>query len=339
MNIRCWGGVIVTCLLTVSLLTSPSGAQTAEIDELIEEMEQISQDASAQNELVKAVELEVERHQGSVDDIRAQQSHYRQLADEASTTAVAQRAEIQRLAQARYRGTVLDPISIVLSGENPQNVIDRVSYLSSLGRSTSEIMDTLDTATEEAAEHLGKANRMKAEADFHLGDLQIHLQKLDAEQQELIRQQEEIRERVDKLTEEEMQVWVGKNAPLSIDIPAFLDISGEASAAVDAALSKIGSPYVWGATGPSSFDCSGLIYWSFQQQGITVPRTSQAQMAGGMPVGADELEPGDIIGYYPGATHVGLYIGDGLIVHASDYGIPVQVVHLDSAPIFGARRY
>ncbi len=104
-------------------------------------------------------------------------------------------------------------------------------------------------------------------------------------------------------------------------------------------MTKLGAPYGWGATGPSEFDCSGLVYWAFQQQGKTVPRTSQAQMDGGTPVSRAELQPGDVVGYYPGATHVGIYVGDGKLVHASDYGIPVQVVGVDSMPFYGARRY
>ena len=76
-----------------------------------------------------------------------------------------------------------------------------------------------------------------------------------------------------------------------------------------------------------------------QQNGIGIPRTSQAQLAGGTPVSMGELQPGDIIGYYPGVTHVGMYIGDGMVVHASDYGIPVQVVPVNSMPVQGAVRY
>ena len=76
-----------------------------------------------------------------------------------------------------------------------------------------------------------------------------------------------------------------------------------------------------------------------RDRGKTIPRTSQAQLAGGQSVTRDQLQPGDIVAYYPGATHVGMYIGDGQLVHASDYGIPVQVVPVDSMPMVGASRY
>lgn len=108
---------------------------------------------------------------------------------------------------------------------------------------------------------------------------------------------------------------------------------------VTAARTRIGRPYAWGATGPNWFDCSGLIVWSFAQVGIQVPRTSQQQAAAGQPVARDELQPGDVIAYYPDATHVGLYVGDGRVIHASTTGRPVAEVPIDAAgPFRNARR-
>lgn len=109
---------------------------------------------------------------------------------------------------------------------------------------------------------------------------------------------------------------------------------------VAAALSRIGDPYAWGAAGPSAFDCSGLVQWSYAQAGLSVPRTSQAQAAGGQPVARDQLQPGDIVVYYPDASHVALYVGAGNVVEASTYGVPVQQVSVDAAgPYNQARRY
>lgn len=121
----------------------------------------------------------------------------------------------------------------------------------------------------------------------------------------------------------------------SVEIP----LSATGNAVVDAAMTRIGSPYVWGATGPNAFDCSGLVSWAFQQAGKSVPRTSQAQIAGGMAVPIDQLQPGDIVGYYSGVSHVAIYIGNGQVVHASTYGVPLGVADLYHAPISGAARY
>ncbi len=107
----------------------------------------------------------------------------------------------------------------------------------------------------------------------------------------------------------------------------------------DAAMSKQGAPYVWGAAGPSSFDCSGLTSWAYNQVGKSIPRTSGAQASGGTPVSLNALQPGDIISYYSGASHVAIYIGDGKIVHALNEGTPVQVNDINYMPINNAVRF
>jgi len=108
---------------------------------------------------------------------------------------------------------------------------------------------------------------------------------------------------------------------------------------LEAAQTKVGAPYVWGATGPDSFDCSGLTSWAYGQAGIDIPRTSQAQSSGGTQVAKGDLQPGDIVSFYGGATHVGIYAGDGQILHASTEGVPVGYAPLDSMPFNNAVRY
>jgi cell wall-associated NlpC family hydrolase len=101
----------------------------------------------------------------------------------------------------------------------------------------------------------------------------------------------------------------------------------------------VGSPYSWGAAGPNAFDCSGLIKWVFEQTGKSLPRSSQALAAGGQAVAVAELQAGDIVTFYSDASHAGIYIGDGMMVHSSTYGTPVRVAPISSAPIHNARRY
>lgn len=105
-------------------------------------------------------------------------------------------------------------------------------------------------------------------------------------------------------------------------------------------MTQIGTPYAWGGAGPGGFDCSGLVMWAFQQAGIALPHSSQALAHGGQPVALSDLQPGDVLTFYSDASHAGIYIGDGLMVHSSTFGQPVRVVPMTSSgPIYDARRY
>jgi len=115
---------------------------------------------------------------------------------------------------------------------------------------------------------------------------------------------------------------------------------GQGTVAVQAALTQVGSPYAWGGSAPGGFDCSGLVMWAFQQAGIALPHSSQALAHGGQPVALSDLQPGDVLTFYSDASHAGIYIGDGLMIHSSTYGQPVRVVPMTSSgPIYNARRY
>ncbi|MBM7808337.1 cell wall-associated NlpC family hydrolase [Geodermatophilus bullaregiensis] len=115
--------------------------------------------------------------------------------------------------------------------------------------------------------------------------------------------------------------------------------NGAAQTAVDTALAQRGDMYLYGATGPDRFDCSGLTSFAYKAAGVSIPRTSKAQSTFGTPVAKADLQPGDLVFFYSPVSHVGMYIGNGQMVHASTAGKPVAVVALDSMPQYqGARR-
>ncbi len=95
--------------------------------------------------------------------------------------------------------------------------------------------------------------------------------------------------------------------------------------ALRAALTQRGKPYVWGAAGPDSYDCSGLVMWAFAQEGISLPHYTGDQWNSGMHVSRADLEPGDLVFFFADISHVGLYIGNGLMVDAPSTGQVVQV--------------
>ncbi|GGG70806.1 C40 family peptidase [Corynebacterium pelargi] len=121
--------------------------------------------------------------------------------------------------------------------------------------------------------------------------------------------------------------------------PVSAPLSSEGQKIVDAARTKIGSPYVWGAAGPNAFDCSGLTSWAYSQVGKSIPRTSYDQAAAGRKVSRDQLQPGDIVAFYSGASHVGIYTGHGTVIHALNEGTPLSESPLDSMPYHSAVRF
>lgn len=106
-----------------------------------------------------------------------------------------------------------------------------------------------------------------------------------------------------------------------------------AAKAVAAAYAELGKPYIWGATGPDGFDCSGLMQHAWGEAGVALPRTSQEQADAGTSVPLSEIRPGDLVIYFAGRTHVGMYVGDGLVIHAPRPGSQVQFAAVDAMPI------
>jgi peptidoglycan DL-endopeptidase CwlO len=121
-------------------------------------------------------------------------------------------------------------------------------------------------------------------------------------------------------------------------IPSNVPVSGRAAAAVHYALAQVGDAYVYGAAGPSAFDCSGLTMMAWAQAGVGLPHSSGAQMGSGARVSSDNLAPGDLVFYYSPVSHVGIYIGGGQIVHAANPSTGVVVAGVFSMPFSGAVR-
>jgi cell wall-associated NlpC family hydrolase len=105
-------------------------------------------------------------------------------------------------------------------------------------------------------------------------------------------------------------------------------MNGRAGIAVRAALSRLGRPYVWGATGPNQFDCSGLVQWAYAQAGIHLDRTTYQQINDGIPVPRSQVRPGDLV--FPHAGHVQMAIGNNRVVEAPYSGASVRISPLGS---------
>ncbi|WP_300676347.1 C40 family peptidase [Nocardioides sp.] len=118
------------------------------------------------------------------------------------------------------------------------------------------------------------------------------------------------------------------------DIPA----SGRAAAVIAYAKAQLGDAYVWGAAGPNAFDCSGLTMMAWAAAGVSLPHSSRAQYSSGPHVAESDLQPGDLVFYYSPISHVGIYIGNGMVLHAANPGEGVKISALHSMPYSGAVR-
>ena len=123
--------------------------------------------------------------------------------------------------------------------------------------------------------------------------------------------------------------------------------SGAGQAAVNVAAQFLGVPYVWGGTSPAGFDCSGLMQYVYKQLGYSINRVAEDQMKNGIPVSRENLQPGDLVGFYssPGGSyisHIGMYVGDGIMIHAPHTGDVVKYTSIDgsyySSRFAGGRR-
>jgi cell wall-associated NlpC family hydrolase len=121
----------------------------------------------------------------------------------------------------------------------------------------------------------------------------------------------------------------------NVSIPTANTVGAQA---LQYALTKRGDPYVWGAAGPSEFDCSGLVVWAFAQVGISLPHYTGDLWNSGMHVSRNALEPGDLLFYFADISHVSMYLGNGLQVEASTYGVPVRVDAVSWGAFVGAVR-
>lgn len=251
------------------------------------------------------------------------------------------RPTVDKIAQANYQGARTNRLFALMVSDSPQQMLDQMSALDVISTDAAAQVATFREATDAAAAaeqsslQSADAARIATEQARALSD------DLQNKQSRLQAQIDDVVAAFAALSEAERAELAGSAFPPGFDPASILGslTPGSQAGALQAAFTQIGKPYVWGATGPDGYDCSGLVVWAYNQVGKTLPRSSQAQAAGGTPVAKSDLQPGDVVLFYPEASHVGLYAGNGNIVHASTFGVPVRVESMESWPFHSARRY
>lgn len=283
---------------------------------------------------------------------------------QADANYAAFRSDLAQFASASFRGARLGQLSALLTAESTSDYLDEMSSLDQVAGSTRALMeqafaakDAATTAAQAATEAQDNATTAAATANQAVEAAQQATDTVTAQKTALDNQVDVYHRLFDALNGQErdaamqaqqaaweqqseaaaaaqgagnqivQQAGGNTSTETSGTDQAIDTATPQAQIAIKAALSKLGAPYVYGATGPNAFDCSGLTSWAWAQAGVTLPRTSSAQAA--LPVvPLDQLRPGDLITYYSPVHHVALYIGNGQIIHASTEGVPVYITSM-----------
>ncbi|WP_433872003.1 NlpC/P60 family protein [Saccharopolyspora sp. CA-218241] len=306
-------------MTTAPALADPPLPDTA--SEAAQQARDLHHEAEKLTEEKKKAEDDHAAKRAELDRANAETIQAEQIADQARAEEERFRGQVDQLTSASYQGARLNKLSALLVSESPNDFLDRASALDVLAKDNNEAISRLAAATEQAesAERRAQdARNRAAQAERDAARIADELRKKTAEMEEQVERAEE---RYSELSAEDQESLTGGG---STDA-GFIGGSGAAVTAVNAALSKQGSSYVYGAKGPSTFDCSGLMYWAYQQAGVSLGGSTKTQVNQGKSVSASQLKPGDLIFYYSPVSHVSMYIGGGQAVHAPQPGDVVKV--------------
>ncbi|WFB83447.1 MULTISPECIES: NlpC/P60 family protein [Streptomyces] len=283
----------------------------AKVDKLYEEAEQATEKYNGAKEKQEKLQKEVSTIQ---DNVARGQEDLNALRD-----------GLGSMASAQYRSGGIDPSLQLFLSADPDDYLDKASTLDQLSGQQVEALKKIQEKQRELSQHRSEASEKLKDLSAtrtELGNKKKQVQGKLSEAQKLLNTLTAQERAALKKEEAQRATRAGERAGLGgSGTPA----SGRAAAAFAAAQSKIGTPYVYGATGPSSFDCSGLTSWAYSQAGVGIPRTSEAQTGAGTRISSmGDLQVGDLVFFFNDLHHVGLYAGNGQVLHAPRTGTVVR---------------
>lgn len=340
-----------------NVLADPGNDAVAKLNELSRQAEQTTEAMhSAQLDLNEKLAAQRAADKKHAED---------QAAVEATKSRLAAfQSGVNKFAAAMYMGGRTDGMDAILTAESPQQLIGKLATQRLIATEMSTQMASYRAAGEQAAKAEQASAKSAADTKTAAEQAASVRASLQAKQSQLQLQIAVVKSQYGALSPGQRTALAepgpvpppaavpaaaavpealppgGPGEPAPEAAPGGMPGSGQAATAVQAALTQVGAPYAWGGAAPGGFDCSGLVMWAFQQAGIALPHSSQALAHGGQAVSLSDLQPGDVLTFYSDASHAGIYVGDGLMVHSSTYGQPVRVVPMTSSgPIHNARRY
>ncbi|MER5808667.1 NlpC/P60 family protein [Streptomyces sp. NPDC002033] len=304
---------------------APSTGSRAQVDRLFEEAEQATERFNEAGEKADRLRDEISRAQDAV--ARGQ--------DRINTM----RGVLGAFAGAQYRSGGLDPTVELMLSDDPRDYLDKSAVLNRLsGRQAQQLG--------ELREEQRRIGQQRQEATRKLSELEVLRTEVATQKRSVTAKLAAARQLLDAMPSGERADFerASRSAGRAdvLPDPSFAGdgghASGRAMTAVMAARAAVGRPYVWGSTGPSGFDCSGLMVWSYRQAGVSLPRTSQAQRYAGRQVPLSQAQPGDLVTYRSDASHVGMYVGNGQVIHAPYPGARVRYDPVGMMPVSSVTR-
>ncbi|TQN40931.1 cell wall-associated NlpC family hydrolase [Blastococcus colisei] len=318
-------GAVLVAASTGVLAPSPAAADPTTSAQVQALMRETAQQLTVIDEQLHEAELIVAAQQQAADAAAAQAAAAQQALDVFAP-------QIRAIAQSGFTGKTQSRVAAFLTSASAEELVQQMTTLDMIAAHTNDVVTEASLAQKAAQDAQTAADQAAAAARAGLEQLQA--QKAEAEQKAAAYQADFAR-----LSAAEQAALTTAVAGRSLQAPRNLPLPpGAAGAAIETALAQVGDRYVSGASGPDAFDCSGLTSYAYAAAGITLPRSSRAQSQIGTQVSRAELQPGDLVFYYTPISHVALYIGDGMIVHARTHGVPLSVTSVDQRGFrFGVR--
>ncbi|WP_406013580.1 C40 family peptidase [Streptomyces sp. NBC_00984] len=287
-------------------------------------------------------EVATEQYNGAKEKAAAAEDAVDTLRDEAARRTErlnASRDALGSFAAAQYRtGGLGTSVQLALSSD-PDQYLERASYVDRIG-------DRQAAALNKVRRQVARIATLRSQAKGELAALAARRAELKKHKATITAKLADAQRLLDRLSPPERTAYEnsdhgsadGARADRSTARGSVRAPNARAAEAVAFAYGALGRPYVWGATGPSSFDCSGLTQAAWRSAGVSLPRTTYTQINAGRRVSRSELAPGDLVFFYSGISHVGLYIGNGQMIHAPRPGAPVRIAPVNHMPFAGATR-
>jgi cell wall-associated NlpC family hydrolase len=308
---------------SIALTVNGSAPAQAEpdIDDVRARVDRLFQEAEQAQERYHDAKLELVELNDELDSLESDEVRQ---GDEVARI----RSDVRDSVIRQFQGQTLGPATGLLSADEDAFVNDLSTFTTVSDLQESLLADYNDELKAYAIRRKETSERRDQVADIE-AELKDEKETVDAK----LAEAEGL---LDELEAEEREAILSRDS--DVRAPSSVPAQGRAAAAIQYAMAQVGDAYVYGAAGPSAFDCSGLTMMAWAQAGVSLPHSSSAQYGSGPHISESQLMPGDLVFYYSPISHVEMYIGNGLIVGAANPGAGVRVADLHSMPYVGAVR-